>query len=170
MANKRLTRLEASNLTDSPAFQTATKDGKVRFGVRGKNYNQLQQEYARLRNFLEAETSTIRGINRNLKNIAQTTGIKYKTIGELRQKTANFFQLSSMVEQYLRTVEDMASAIGYQKIWEAVNQYTQENKIDLADTEMTVEKMQDIVAEVVKETKGKDPDGKAGNKQVFFLI
>ena len=90
LANKRIQRLEDAKLTDSPAYQKWVENGSVKFGVKGKTYNQLQSEMARLNRFINAQTSTIRGINSNLKEMAANTGIKYGTLKELRSKAANF--------------------------------------------------------------------------------
>lgn len=152
-ANKRVARLERNNLEDSPAYQKLVNDGDVRFSVRGKDHNQLQKEVSRLNRFLESETSTVRGINRVLKDMARNTGIKYKTLAELRTKSAKFFELSSKVEQYLRTVEDMASAIGYQKIWEAINKYVKAEGMDLNDANNDIDKMVQIVTDMLKTPK-----------------
>lgn len=152
-ANKRVARLERNNLEDSPAYQKLINDGDVRFSVRGKDHNQLQKEVSRLNKFLESETSTVRGINRVLKDMARNTGIKYKTLTELRLKSAKFFELSSKVEQYLRTVEDMASAIGYQKIWEAINKYVKAEGMDLNDASNDIDKMVQIVTDMLKTPK-----------------
>lgn len=150
MANKRLARLEKAGLIDSPAYKKWADSGGVKFGVRGKSYNEVQQEVARLNRFLNAETSTIRGVNTVLKDMAKNTGINYKSLADLRQKAGKFFELSSKVEQYLRTVDDMASSIGYQKIWQAVNEYVQREKIDLASGTNDIDRM---VNEVVKAMK-----------------
>lgn len=149
VANKRIKRLENSNLTDSPAYQKWLNEGGVRFSVKGKTHNQLQREVARLKKFMESETSTIRGLNRTLKNMAKTTGVKYKNIRDLQSKAKNFFTLASKVEQYLRTVNDIASAIGYQKIWTAINQYVQKEKIDLAKAEGDIEGLTKTVSELL---------------------
>lgn len=141
MANKRLQRLENAGLKDSPAYQKWIAEGGEKFGIRGKDYNQVQSEVARLRKFLDSETSTIRGSNRILKEMAKNTGIKYNNLKELRQQSSQFFELASKIEQYLRTVEDMASAIGYQKIWEAINTYIKDESINLSDSGNNVEEL-----------------------------
>lgn len=149
LANKRIQRLEYAKLTDSPAYQKWVENGGVKFGVKGKTYNQLQSEMARLNRFINAQTSTIRGINSNLKEMAANTGIKYGTLKELRSKAANFFELSSKVEQYLRTVNDMASAIGYNKIWEVINEYVEREKIDLSEAENNIDELSKMVSELI---------------------
>jgi predicted RNase H-like nuclease (RuvC/YqgF family) len=149
LANKRIQRLENAKLTDSPAYQKWVENGSVKFGVKGKTYNQLQSEMARLNRFINAQTSTVRGINSNLKEMAANTGIKYGTLKELRAKATSFFELASKVEQYLRTVNDMASAIGYNKIWEVINEYVEKEKIDLSGAENNINELSKMVSELI---------------------
>lgn len=148
-ANKRVKRLERNDLKDTPAYKKYV-EGKPRFGVKGKDYNEVQQELSRLRGFIDSNSSTIRGVNNTLKEMAANTGIKYSNLTELRKKSAKFFELASKVEQYLRTVDDMASAIGYQKIWEAINEYTQESNTTLDSGEADVESMVEAVTKALK--------------------
>lgn len=149
MANKRVRRLEQNNLTNAPAYQQYIASGG-KFSVRGKDYNQLQQEISRLHSFLNSQTSTVRGYNNVLKEMANNTGIKYKNLADLKEKASNFFELQSKVEQYLRTVEDMASAIGYQKIWETINVYVRDNKINLGSDKLNIEQMTLKLTEALK--------------------
>lgn len=146
MANKRLRRLERNELTDLPAYQSWVKDGAVKFSVKGKDYNQLQAELARLNRFLDSKTSTVREANKHLKEIAEMTGVKYKSVKELPNKLENFFRLSEKVEEYLRNVEGSASAIGYHRIWEVVNEVVESEEMDLDQTEdeLTEEMIQKI--------------------------
>ena len=149
MANKRVKRLEKNNLTDAPAYQQYIASGG-KFSVRGKDYNQLQQEISRLQAFISSETSTVRGYNNVLKEMANNTGIKYKNLADLKEKASNFFELHSKVEQYLRQVEDMASAIGYQKIWETINQYVKSNKVNLGSDRLDIDSMVKQLTEAIK--------------------
>ena len=84
--------------------------------------------------------------------MAKNTGIKYKNLTEKKQKADKFFELSSKVEQYLRTVDDIASAIGYQKIWEAINTYTKESKTDLANSETDIDSLVETVTKMLNGT------------------
>lgn len=147
MANKRLRRLENKDLTDNPAYkQWKTYNGGVNFSVAGKDYNELQKEMARIDQFINAKTSTIRGTNKVLKGIAENTGIQYNSVRELQQASKNFFELTSKIDQYLKNTQKSAHAIGYRKIWEVVNQYVKENDIVLSETEQPMESMlSDIV-------------------------
>lgn len=150
LANKRVERLERNNLEDSPAYKKYI-EGQPKFSVRGKTYNELQHEMSRLRRFINAETSTVKGVNNTLKEMAKNTGINYTSLQDLKSKSSKFFELASKVEQYLRNVEDMASAIGYQKIWEAINQYTKDANIDLSDSDSKMDDMIKNVTDALKE-------------------
>lgn len=135
VAHKRLKRLERNNLTELPAYQQWVKDGQVRFGVRGKNYNELQAELGRLNRFIDSKTSLVRQANKYLKDIAQMTSVEYKSVKELPGKLSNFFRISEKVEEYLRNVEGSGSAIGYHKIWEVVNEVVESENKDLDGSE-----------------------------------
>lgn len=150
-ANKRLQRLEKGGYKNSPAYQKWLNENGEKFSIRGKTFNQVQAERAKLRNFLESQTSTIRGINKNLKDIANSTGLKYKNLKDLQNKADKFFELSSKVEQYLRQVDDMASAIGYQKIWQAINQYVKDSKVDLSKAGDDIDEITGAVTQLIRE-------------------
>ena len=135
VAHKRLKRLERNNLTELPAYQQWVKGGKVRFGVRGKSYNELQAELGRLNRFIDSKTSLVRQANKHLKDIANMTGVSWKTVTELPEKLTNFFRIADKVDQYLRNIEGAGSAIGYHKIWEVVNEVVEGEEMDLDQSE-----------------------------------
>lgn len=159
LANKRIKRLEKNELTDTPAYQSWEKNGSIRFSVRGKNYNELQSEYFRLKRFIEDKTSLVRGAIDNLKEIAKNTGIKYNRVSELKASAKNFFTLTSKVQEYLNVVNRSAEALGYQRIWTAVNTAVAREKIDLAgltDVESQVQKVLSELDKVVQVEKNKE--------------
>lgn len=153
MANKRLARLEKNNMQDLPAYRYA-KDmigdrERMRFTSAGKDYNKLMQELAMVDNFLNSKTSKIREANKYLKGIAERVGIKYNRVSELPQKTKNFFELASKVEQYLKNVEGSYHAVGYEKVWETVSEYVQDNNIDLGAEDFDFE---DYLDDLIKQS------------------
>ena len=75
---------------------------------------------------------------------------------ELREKSKLFFELASKVEQYLRTVHDIASAIGYQKIWEAVNTYVKDVKHDIDTSKSDLERAVFEISEAIREYEEKE--------------
>lgn len=169
MANKRLVRLENNNLTSTPAYnQWVNYKGGVKFSVKGKSYNELQQELARLNNFITSITSTVRGANSVLKEIASNTGIKYGSIKELQGKAKQFFQLTSKIQQYLRQTENSASAIGYRRIWEAINQYVQDEKVALGDANLDIDNLVEKISKLTNyEAVEKGLEGYSSNGSPF---
>lgn len=150
MANKRLKRLEKNNLTNMPAYRNwVDYGGGAKFSVKGKNYNELQAELARVNKFIDNQTSTVRGARSVLKSIANTAGINYKKVGELYTKTNNFFSLASKVQQYMDNTAGAAQAIGYQKVWSVINDYVKENDVDLSES---IEDMDSMLSDLVNLT------------------
>lgn len=168
MANKRVERLERNELKDSPAYKQYLESGG-KFGVKGKDYNQVQQELSRLKRFIDSQTSTVKGTIDNLKAMAANTGIQYKNLKDLKTKSAKFFELAGKVEQYLRSVDDMASAVGYQKIWEAINEYTDQARIDLGDGEADIDSMITAVTTAIKEYETPDTINEI-NQNFFYRL
>ena len=134
MANKRLKRLESNGLTNVPAYRQYVQGGGVKFSVKGKNYNQLQAELSRVNHFINSKTSTVRGTNSVLKEIANTAKIKYNNLSELYSNVNQFFSLATKVEDYLNATGQTALAIGYQRVWEAINKYVEQEGKILLDT------------------------------------
>ena len=131
LANKRLRRLEKNNLTDQPAYRTwKNYNGGEYFSVKGKNFNELQAENARLNNFINSTTSTVRGARNHLKEVAKRLDLKYSSVKELPLMTQRYFELASKAEQYLQNVEGSLSAISSDQRFEIVSDYVKEAKID----------------------------------------
>lgn len=137
MANKRLTRLEKNELTHLPSYKSWEEHGSIRFSVKGKTHQQLQAEYWRLKNFLDAKTSTVRGANAFLKEMAQNTGIKYNGLADLKTKSQKFFELANKIKQYYKNAEKSALALDYQKIWQQINEQIKQGVIEIDSAEST---------------------------------
>lgn len=146
VANKRIERLEKNGLTNNPAYQYYIESGK-RFGVKGKTYNEVQAEAARLRRFVNMESSTIGGMRKSLQRIADNTGIKYSNIKDLQKQAANFFEIASKAEQYLTNVRGAAASLSYNAVWSAVNEVVDEAELDLSSAELDLEQ---ATGEVIK--------------------
>lgn len=167
LANKRIQRLENAGLKESPAYKRWLRDGGEKFSVKGKTYREVQSEVKRLNRFIDAQTSTVRGTHKVLKDMAKNTGQTYKNLAELKQKSAKFFELASKTEQYLRNIHDAGSAIGYQKIWEQINTYVKESNADLADGKLNLDQMIESVSNALLQFDEPIKDG-AGDE--WFLL
>lgn len=151
-ANKRLARLESNDLTSSPAFRSWEDSGGVKFSVKGKTNEEVASEYYRLKRFLDDTTSTVRGANSVLKEMAENTGIKYNGLADLKAKSKQFFDLASKVKQYLESAEQAGLALQYQKIWESINTYVKQAKIDLSE----LDNVEGLVEQIVQQMSNLD--------------
>ena len=150
MANKRLVRLEKNELTELPAYQSWVEGGSIKFSVANKNYNQLQSEFWRLKNFLDNKTSLVRQANNFLREMAQNTGIKYRGLADLKSKSSQFFRLANMIKEYYKSSEQNALALDYQKIWEQINTQIKQGSIELSEVESTESTLQKFIQEMEK--------------------
>jgi hypothetical protein len=142
MANKRLNRLENNNLTMLPAYQAWEQNGSIRFSVKGKDYNQLQAEFWRLKNFLDDRTSTVREANAFLLEMAENTGIQYNGLEDLKNKSARFFELAEKIREYNQAIGQAAQALDYQKIWQQINTAVQQDALDLSEAVSSDEQLE----------------------------
>lgn len=145
-ANKRLKRLERNELTDLPAYKAWQENGAIKFSVKGKSHEELQKEFWRLKNFLDNKTSTVRGANKFLKEMAQNTGIKYNGIADLKTKSKQFFELAERIKEYYKSANQNALALDYQKIWTQINTQIKQGIIDLGIVQDTEEVLSKYIA------------------------
>lgn len=116
MANKRLRRLEQQNLINSPAYKKWVEDGGQKFSVKGKSMNEVKQEIARMNEFLNKQTSTVKGAKQYFKNVAKEVGIKsFDNFTDLQNKLNTFFETTAKIKEYLYNSKEIGVAIGYQK-------------------------------------------------------
>lgn len=155
IANKRMKRLEERDWGNSPALRALREEGIVKFGVRGKTHQELQAMGAKLVKFLNAETSTITGAIEDIKETARIANITYESVEELKVKATKFFELASKIKQYLKSQEDTAAALNYRMIWNQINTYVQEQEIDLAAAETSVETLLEQVDEILRKSSGR---------------
>lgn len=152
LANKRLKRMEEQNLQHSPAYQSWVDSGGAKFGVRGKNMQQVQAEVGRLDDFINKSTSTVTGAKNHFKNVAKNVGItEFKDMPHLIDQLNDFFEITGKVKEYLHNSKEIGVAIGYQKIWEIVSDYVQEIEGGVGDVE---EAVLDIVSNIAPATMG----------------
>lgn len=150
IANKRMKRLEEREWGDSPALKALRDEGIAKFSVKGKTHQEVQNMAGRLIKFLNAETSTVSGAIENVKDIASITGITYDSVKELKDKMSKFFELQSKITQYLKAQGETAAALDYRQIWNGINQYVQQEEIDLAEASVSVESMIEDVDRILK--------------------
>lgn len=152
-AVKRIARLEKLGY-NTPAYRELMKsfDGrKPDFSVRGKSYNELVSLYWKMKRFVDDQTSTVRGADAVLKEMAHNTGVDYKSLKDLRESSKQFFRLAQKVKENNQAMESTAAALDYWRVWEVVNQYVKDNNIDLsevADVDKTLDKYVQAIGKI----------------------
>lgn len=167
IANKRLKRLETNELTELPAYKSWVEGGSIKFGVKGKDYNEVQSEFWRLKNFLDNKTSLVRQANNFLKEIAENTGIEYDGLADLKTKSNQFFKLADKIKEYYKASEQNALALDYQKIWEQINVQLKQGIIDITGVESTEQTLQKFIEEIDRVVEVED--NKEGFKEWDFI-
>lgn len=153
IANKRLGRLKLQGYTDTPSYKSWEENGGLKFGVRGKSPQEVQREYWRVKNFLDNRTSTVRGANNYLKEIASHTGMSKYPIDELKKDMGTFFSLAQRISEYDKSLGESARALNYQKIWEQINTLIEQDKINLSlasNAKDKVEALDDMLSQFIK--------------------
>ena len=106
-ANQRLYRLEQANLTSSHGYRAASRvtgrSDKPRFSIGGGTLEELQDERVRIQNFLDYQTSTVKGTRDLLGRYAEQMRVPYSRNAEqLVANSSQFFRLSNRVREYVR--------------------------------------------------------------------
>ena len=68
---------------------------------------------------------------------------------KIQEQAKQFFDIANKVKQYLENTNNAAIALDYQKIWEQVSTYIKREQIDLAETELDVENINEIIDELL---------------------
>ena len=88
-ANKRVRRINAAGVI-SPAVRAVEQQGN--FTPKGKTRNQLLSEFVRAVNFLQSETSTVKGARKFTDNIRKNLGLnKTATADEINNENKNYW-------------------------------------------------------------------------------
>lgn len=157
-ANKRLRRL-AKKGWKTRAYKKAVKTGGKFHNRRGASYKEKAREYQRVKNFLNSDTSTIRGSKKVLKQMLSRTGLEdivgddpdtIMTSEEVENGDGSttiinkFFDIASMVDEYLENHRGVK--ISSDEIWRSIHDtYLAGYTEDFSDADA-----EEIVGDVVR--------------------
>lgn len=157
-ANKRLRRLSKKGWK-TRAYNKAVKTGGKFHNRRGASYNEKAREYQRVKNFLNSETSTVRGSKKVLKQMLSRTGLEdivgndpdtIMTSEEVENGDGSvtlvnkFFDIASMVDDYLENHRGVK--ISSDEIWRSIHDtYLAGYSEDFSDADA-----EEIVGDVVR--------------------
>lgn len=157
-ANKRLRRLSKKGWK-TRAYNKAVKTGGKFHNRRGASYKEKAREYQRVKNFLNSETSTVRGSKKVLKQMLSRTGLEdivgndpdtIMTNEEVENGDGSvtlvnkFFDIASMVDDYLENHRGVK--ISSDEIWRSIHDtYLAGYSEDFSDADA-----EEIVGDVVR--------------------
>lgn len=157
-ANKRLRRL-AKKGWKTRAYKKAVKTGGKFHNRRGASYKEKAREYQRVKNFLNSDTSTVRGSKKVLKQMLSRTGLEdivgddpdtIMTSEEVEGADGSvtlvnkFFDIASMVDDYLENHRGVK--ISSDEIWRSIHDtYLAGYSEDFSDADA-----EEIVGDVVR--------------------
>lgn len=151
MANKRIDRLEKNNLQMTSAYKTWERQGKPHYSVKGKNYQQLQSEYWKIKKVIDNENSLVKTANANLKKTNIELGFaETNNMETIKANLNGFWDVFSKIKQYTDTLEQSDYNIGSPRIKEMISDYVKTNKADLSnidDVQSAIEKIKSDVDE-----------------------
>lgn len=101
-SNKRLKRLESSNVGDYSSALQGRKKSSGRFSTKGKNINELRNEFRKAKAFLKSKTSTITGTRKIINTMSKKiTGSGLDKIGGFKSERTykRFWNLYHDLEQ-----------------------------------------------------------------------
>lgn len=149
--NKRISRLEKYNLTDTPAynrlkeleFVKINSKGQMRFTKKGvKGYRELQRLEKELNLFKSYKTSTKPGYTNFVQSTLRNTGVKIPknlSLPEAQNFNKNFYELYGKMKDYLITKEGSFDAIGSDVVQAEIAEYVENNNIDLTQGDIGIE-------------------------------
>lgn len=157
-ANKRLRRLSKKGWK-TRAYKTAVQTGGKFHNRRGASYKEKAREYQRVKNFLDSETSTVRGSKKVLKQMLSRTGLEdivgddpdtIMTSDEVDNGDGSitlvnkFFDIASMVDDYLENHRGVK--ISSDEIWRSIHDtYLAGYSEDFSDADA-----EEVVGDVVR--------------------
>lgn len=157
-ANKRLRRLSKKGWK-TRAYKKAVQTGGKFHNRRGASYKEKAREYQRVKNFLNSDTSTVRGSKKVLKQMLSRTGLEdivgddpdtIMTSKEVENGDGSitlvnkFFDIASMVDDYLENHRGVK--ISSDEIWRSIHDtYLAGYEEDFSDADA-----EEIVGDVVR--------------------
>ena len=132
-ANKRLKRFKEKGVT-SPAV-SEERMFLERFSVKGKNLNQLRSEYVRVKEFLQSETSTLRGWNR----VVQETTSTLHDMGVNIPKE----HVPGVMKVYGRLKSEFPDLVGNKEIYAPVVQQIYDRMLEDTDPDQIINEAKD---------------------------
>lgn len=149
IANKRIDRLKEQGLENTPAYRNLVEtSGTRRFSIKGhKSKNELRRLEAQLDQFIARKTSTVTGVKKWQKGIADSLGVNYEKVSEIGHNLDKYIDLLGKLTQLQRSRSGLEQ--GSDRRVNAINKYIQESEINIGavDIDDLVQLVDDMMQE-----------------------
>lgn len=131
IANKRIDRLKEQGLENTPAYRNLIQNtGVTRFSIKSaSSKNELRRLEGQLDKFIGMKTSTVTGVKKWKKGIADTLGVNYEKVSEIGKNLDNYIELLGKLTQYQRSQGGIEE--GSERRVTAIDKYIKENDIHI---------------------------------------
>lgn len=149
IANKRIDRLKEQGLENTPAYRNLiATTGKSRFSIKGsKSKNELRRLEGQLDQFIGRKTSTVTGVKKWKKGIADSLGVNYEKVSEIGHNLDKYIDLLGKLTQLQRSRGGVDE--GSERRVDAINKYIQENEINIGAVD--IDDLIQLVDDMMKE-------------------
>lgn len=147
-ANKRIKRLQESKL-ESRALDKAFKSGG-KFTTKGKDFTELQDEFMRVKEFLESPSSTVKGIREARRKVIKSLKKSGVDISE-----EDFAEIMGMYEQLREENPSISEKDLYYRVLKAIKQYVADKDLDPAEI---YEKIKEDLSKIYESVKEREYD------------
>lgn len=125
-ANSMLDKLERNNLENTPSYRTFTdSEGRSRFGIKGMTNEQVNAEFQRVKNFLDNETSTVKGAKNYINQMSKITGMD---VEQAKNNIDTFWKIADEVRKGLQAAKHSYLALDSERVIDAVQSVIQEHE------------------------------------------
>lgn len=136
-ANKRIDDLKKSGVT-SQALMHWENAGAIKFGINNGSYQDYQSEFWRIKNFLDAKTSTVNGAKSVISTMIAVTNMPFGVEDITKKQAEQYFKLADKLADYYKMTGQTAKALDYQQIWNQINVMIENDIVNLNEVSDSV--------------------------------
>lgn len=159
-ANKRITSMEAAK-QKSPSYRNVMRGGG-KFAISGKTFDQVKEEYKRVKDFLNQETSTVRGWRK----------VKRETIKSIKKEIPGFelteSEFDNFFEAYDKLTELDENAESRSIKYDVFKEISERIKDKIKSSEEIAAKMKDQIEKLYQRKKQYEQQFSTGGVSEFF--
>lgn len=151
MANKRLKKFIENGLTDAPIYEKYMKalGDSEKFSLKGKAGLERKRHIDLVQEFLTSKTSTMKGLEVNMAQLAQNFGFHFKNYKQMLHYSNNFFKLQKAIiernKMLNKELEDQQ--YGYRAYMVEIQEYLRQENIELEASAELIDKMAQDIAD-----------------------